>query len=106
LLLGACATPTTENAPAPYDVPSRFPFLTAGETRVREAFDRLGDPFHRHDVDHVYVWTTAEDQDGRVRITDADPKDFPLAWPKSRYELVLQFDADEKFVRGSMIRVW
>jgi hypothetical protein len=102
-LLGACATPKIESTLS--DVSERVPFLRPGETSLREAFDRLGYPARRHFADGVYVWNAGVDQDDRLRIIDAGAKPFvvPYPWSNVRYELVLEFDADGTYVRGTFV---
>lgn len=113
LTLAACATPRIASSPAA--LAERMPFLRPGETRMEEALGRLGEPAFRHEAERTMIWVAGEDSDGRIRVVqttrerivrDGDEERTLVAstWSPGLVELVLQFDAEGTYVRGSLVR--
>jgi len=86
----ACATPTITSSAS--EVAARAPFLHPGQTQLREVVERLGQPPYRHDADRTMIWTVAD-----------APAASDAAGTRPCVELVLQFDATETYVRGSVV---
>jgi hypothetical protein len=98
LLASSCAQHA--KVVAPEIVSERLKFLRDGETTQREVLDRLGDPSHFFERDHVVVYLMHEDYYGRLSVGPGNVKENdPL------YHLVIQFTSDGAMERHSLIRL-
>ena len=96
LLASSCAQHA--KAVAPEIVNERLKFLRDGETTQREILDRLGDPSHSFERDHVVVYLVHEDYYGRLSLGSGNEND-------RLYHLVILFTGDGAVERHSLIRL-
>jgi hypothetical protein len=98
LLASSCAQHAT--VVAPEAVSERFKFLRDGETTRREILDRLGDPSHVFELDHVVVYLVREDYYGRLKVDPGNTNENDRL-----YHLVIQFTSDGAMERHGLIRL-
>lgn len=85
-------------AVAPEIAAERFNFLRDGDTTQREILDRLGQPSHSFERDHVVVYVVHEDHYGSLKVGPGNAND-------RLYHLVIMFADDGAVGHHRLIRI-